>query len=151
MSGVAWVIQLEESAGPTIWVTGVVTLCCIGIGIVAFFVGEKGITKSDWISFATALVIIPVWIFAGSPLFALILVMLIELLNYYPTVRKSYQKPYEEDIISWSLSGLRWACATLAVTSFSFNSMAYPLFITICEIGLVAYLLYRRKMVSKAL
>ncbi len=151
MSGVAWIIQLGESAGPTIWVTGVVTLCCIGIGISAFFVGEKRITKSDWASFMMALAIIPVWVYVASPLLALILVMLIELLNYYPTVRKSYQKPYEEDIISWSLSGLRWACATLAVTNFSFNAIGYPLFITICEIGLVAYLLYRRKIVSKVL
>lgn len=151
MSGIAWAIQVQNDAGPTIWVTGVVTLFCIGIGIAAIWYGEKNITKSDWISFFIALSVIPIWLMTNNPYWAIVLVLMIELLNYYPTVRKSYFKPWEEDIVSWSLSALRWFFATLAVTTISFEALAYPLFITTCEVLFVAYLVIRRKSLQKVI
>ncbi len=149
MSGIAFIIQIQNLAGPTLWVTGVVTFFCIGIGVLAIFKGEKRITKSDWISFILALVAIPAWLLTSEPLLALAIVLIIELLNYYPTIRKSYTQPWDEDLTSWALSALRWLFASLAVSHITLGSLLYPAFITACEIGLVAYLIWRRNALKR--
>ncbi len=151
MSGIAFIIQFKDLAGPASWVTGVVTLFCIGIGILAIFKGEKTITKSDWISFALAISAIPVWLLTSEPLLAVFVIVLIELLNYYPTIRKSYKRPWDEDLLSWALSALRWFFASLAVSHITLESLLYPAFITACEISTVIYLVWRRKVLTKDL
>ncbi len=145
MAGIAAAIQYKAEAGPAVWVTGFVAVVCIGIGIAAVFHGEKRITRSDWASFFLALIVIPIWLSTKNAALALCLVLLIEILNYYPTVRKSYAKPQEEDALSWGISSLRWFCATLAAEQISPDTVLYPLFIALCESGIVAYLLWRRR------
>lgn len=145
MSGIAFVLQWMSDAGPSLWVTGVVALSCSAIGILAVFKGERDITRSDWWTFLAGLAIIPVWLATQEPRAALALVLLIELLGYYPTVRKSYNKPHEEDLFSWFLSALRWAAAALAVSNVSVLSLTYPLFIATFEFGFVLYLYIRQQ------
>lgn len=103
---------------------------------------------TDWISFILALFIIPMWLISKQSVVAIILIVAIELLTYYPTIRKSYSKPWEEDILSWSLSALRWILATLAVSNITLNTIFYPAFIAACEISIVVYFIWRRRLVN---
>ncbi len=50
LAGIAFWVQYGADAGPTIWVTGMVAVFCIGIGVLSIFLGEKEITRTDWIS-----------------------------------------------------------------------------------------------------
>lgn len=150
MSGIAFFIQLFDHAGPGVWTTGVVALSCAAISLIAFYRGTRDITLSDWASFLVGLAIIPVWIVTKNPLVALALVLLIELFGYYPTVRKSYQRPFEEDLMSWSLSALRWFAAVLAVDSITTQSLLYPIFIAACETAFVVFLFWRVRVLRRS-
>ena len=55
------VAQFQLGGGPSAWVLLVVAVTCFFIAFVALFVGEKDITKSDWLSFIGALCAIPIW------------------------------------------------------------------------------------------
>lgn len=151
MSGIAAVIQYIDNAGPTLWVTAVVAASCAFISILALYRGERHITRSDWAAFLAGLAIIPVWLVTKEPLTALLLVLMIEIFGYFPTVRKSWSKPQEEDLVSWALSGARWLCATLAVTSLSPLSLAYPLFLTVTETAFVLFLFIRQRQLRARL
>lgn len=148
MSGIAFAIQWIDGAGPGLWTTGVVVASCALISLLALKYGEKDITRDDWVTFIAGLVIIPVWLVTESPLTALILVLLIEVLGYYPTLRKSYHKPQEEDLFSWFLSALRWVAASLAVSNITVLSLLYPVFIAVFELGFVLYLMLRLRQIK---
>lgn len=151
MAGAAFVVQYQENAGPGLWPMGIVTLFCLIIGIVAIRQGEVEFTRSDWASLILMLLLLPVWLATGDALLALWLILVIELLNYYPTVRKSYSQPWHEDVFSWFISALRWTCAALAVSNITLPAILYPAFVAIFEFGFVIYLLIRCRMVSAKL
>lgn len=148
MSGIAFFIQLFDHAGPGIWTTGVVAFSCAAISGLAVVRGSRDITRGDWLAFLAGLAIIPIWAATETPFAALALVLLIELFGYYPTARKSYLRPFEEDLFSWFLSALRWAAAALAVSNITALSLLYPVFIAVCETAFVLYLFWRQRVVS---
>ncbi len=83
------------------------------------------------------------------PTVAILLVLVNELLCYYPTVRKCYLKPEEENVASWLLAALRWICATIAVSHVTFNAIVYPAFDALCDTLVVLYIVYRKKAVGR--
>lgn len=67
---------------------------CFFISFIALFVGEKNITKSDWLAFIGALIAIPVWQITNDPFLAIIVIIIIDSLSFYPTIRKSWNDPW---------------------------------------------------------
>src|SRR3989338_9631999 len=55
LTGIAFFAQIAKGGGAGAWVTGFSAIICFCIAVLAFFYGEKQITKSDWFSFAGAL------------------------------------------------------------------------------------------------
>lgn len=57
------------------------------ITVASFKYGEKTLTRSDWISFVAALLVIPLWALTKNAALAAILISVIDGLGYYPTYR----------------------------------------------------------------
>lgn len=147
--GIGTFTQFQLDGGYSIWVLGVVSFTCFFIAAISLFVGEKNITKSDWFAFIAALTAIPVWQATDDPMLAILIIIAIDILTYYPTIRKSWLSPWDEPPKSYFWAGLRYFLALFAITEPSFQTLCYPFFLMASDWGFALYLLWRRRVLSK--
>ncbi|MAY99272.1 MAG: hypothetical protein CMH32_01955 [Micavibrio sp.] len=143
--------QYQLDGGPSVWALAVVATGCFTFSTVALFMGKKNIRRSDWVAFIGALFAIPVWQATQSPLAALAIVAVIDILSLYPTLRKTWEDPSTEPAFSWFLSGLRYFFTLFAVPEPTIMSLAYPFFLMTCDWLIPAVVIFRRNMLKKAL
>jgi hypothetical protein len=118
------------------------------IFLLSLFKGEKNITRTDWLAFISALFIIPFWYFTRNALWAVILATLIDASAYYPTFRKAWIKPHEEDFILYASDNVRWLFALLAMGDYSTTTLLYPIFCMISN-GAIAVMIFWRRHLQK--
>jgi len=147
LMGIVFFAQMEKGAGAGGWVTGFSAAACLVIAILSITRGEKHITRSDWLALVGALITIPVWRITHDPLWAVILATAIDAMAYYPTFRKSYAKPYEENVPTYTIDTFKWIVALFALGSYSTTTMLYPLFLLGANSCLVGMILWRRSIV----
>ena len=143
--------QVSLNGGPSTWVLIFIAATCFFIAALALFVGEKNITKSDWFAFCGALLAIPVWIYTEDPVWGIVVIIIIDFLSFYPTIRKSWHDPWGEPPISYFWGGLRYFLTLFAVAPFAIETLAYPFFLMVTEWGFALYVLYRRRILTKKL
>jgi len=107
--------------------------------------GEKNITKSDIVILIAALMAISIWWFLNNPILAVLFVSIIDMIGYIPTFRKSYNKPYTEDALSWGLFTITNVFAILALANYNLLTLSYLIAISSANIILLIFLLVRRK------
>ena len=148
INAIAFFAQISAGGGPGSWVSGVVTLECLAVALLALRWGEKDITKLDWLCLMGAFMGIVLWRITNEPLTAIVFVTITDGLAAIPTFRKSYWKPDEETASSYVLGALRSLIALPALTIFNFTTALYPAFVALVDIALVALLLVRRKQLK---
>ncbi|MEM0967003.1 MAG: hypothetical protein AAGJ81_12715 [Verrucomicrobiota bacterium] len=146
ISLIATVAQFHLGGGPSAWVLGAKAVVSLYIAFVSLFIGEKRITKSDWIAFLSALVIIPIWLWAKSPLTAILLVMCIDFLSFLPTYRKSWRKPWSEPPVSYFWAGLRYFLTLFAIPEPTFATLLFPAFLLASDWVFMIFLIWRRRV-----
>jgi hypothetical protein len=142
---IVFIGQLIDQGGFGTWVTGFTACAVLIIFIFGIFKGEKNITKGDWASLLAALFTIVIWILTSEPLIAIILVTIIDILAFYPTIRKTILKPHEETLTLYLLSGIKWILAILALQNYSFVTLLYPVYLVLINGLFVTLLLVYRK------
>jgi len=115
-------LQLHGGAGVATWVTAAAGLLCVGVVILSIRQGKKDITLSDTITAILSLIAIAFWLIIDQPIISIILVVIADLLAFYPTVRKSWNKPYEETLSLYTTNTLRFTLALLAVETYTILS-----------------------------
>lgn len=150
IAAIAFFAQDSDDAGPGAWAMGFTAVSCLVIAALAAHCGEKHITRSDWLSFVGALLAIPLWYVTQDPLWALVLVTAIDSCGYYPTFRKSWNKPRDENIIVYVMDATKFVLALLALEHYSVVTVLSPLFVSVVETALVMMILMRRVMLDKA-
>ena len=146
LTWIAFTGQILNKGGAGAWVTGFTALVCLTIFFLALKKGEKNITSSDKLSLLGAGFALLLWYVTSDPLFSVILVIIIDALGgFYPTFRKSYNKPQEETIITYFLSGLKFAIALMALQSYSIITYLYPIFLVLINWTFVVMLIIRRR------
>ena len=145
LTGIAFFAQISKGAGVGAWVTGLTSVLCLLIAVIALFRGEKIITKVDWISFVAAFFGIILWVFTDSPLAAVIVVSIVDLLGFVPTFRKSYHRPFQESPWPFGLGSLKFGISLFALESFNLTTALYPATLVISNGIFVIMLLIRRQ------
>lgn len=115
-------LQIKGGAGPATWVTAAAGLLCLGVVGLSLKEGKKDITTSDTITAILSLVAIGFWLIAKQPIISIILVVLADMLAFFPTVRKSWNQPYAETLSLYATNALRFALALLAVEHYTILS-----------------------------
>ena len=144
LAAIGFAAQAAKGAGPGAWGNGAGAFACFSITIIALFKGEHGITRSDWITFVAALPAIPCWIVTHDPLYAVMLISVIDVLAYYPTFRKSYSRPHEEAIIIHLVGALKYIVSLCAIVQWSLTTWLYPAVIAVTSLLLTLMLVIRR-------
>lgn len=147
LTGVAFIIQARN--GEDIWWFGALaasTLVCAIIFLLSLKYWEKHITSSDKLSLVGSLILIAFWLTTQDDLLALILICLIDIFSFYPTWRKSWKKPKEENTSMYSLSSLKSLLSIFALQNPILVNWLYPLFLVLINFSFALYLVWRRKI-----
>lgn len=150
LTGIAFVGQIADYAGPGAWVTGFTAFICVAIAAIAAVRGERDIARLDWFALAGVGIALLVWFLTSGPLLSVILITIIDNVGFVPTLRKSYYRPAEETMSTFVLSGLKWVLGLFALEHLSVTTALFPLSIVIASWLFVVMLLVRRRQLAHA-
>jgi hypothetical protein len=142
---IGFIAQNADGAGAGAWVTGASALICFIIAGLAVFKGTFSPTKSDWYAFIGSLLAIPVWLVTDNPVYAVLLITVIDILAFYPTIRKAYHFPNEELLFTYTLSGIKFILAFIALENISLTTAFYPGSLIVMNGLFITMVLWRRK------
>lgn len=146
IAGIGFAAQLADHAGPGAWAMGMTTMACATNAILALKFGEKNITRSDTVALAVSLAAIVPWVLTHDPLWSVILISLIDVVAFYPTLRKSWHKPWEENLSSYNIANLKMGLSVLAITNLSLTTALYPCVVFVVNAAFVIMCLARRRI-----
>ncbi|MEI8129996.1 MAG: hypothetical protein WCG55_00640 [bacterium] len=136
-------------AGVGSWVTFAVSVICIFIFLLSFKYGEKKITISDIAFLLLSFVALFLWIVVKQPVWSVVLVVLTDVLGFVPTIRKSWDKPYEETLFTWEMTAFRHGLSIFALQKFNILTMLYPVTWVIVNALFSIFLIIRRKQIGQ--
>lgn len=148
LSGIGYFAQLHDKAGPGAWALAITALFSLMIVLLCLKYGEKTITKGDKIALGASLTAILPWLLTKDPLGSVILISIIDIVAFYPTIRKSWMKPGEEHLGAYNLANLKFVLSFFAMSAFTLNTMLYPTVIVLANGAFVVMCLIRRRQLS---
>lgn len=149
LTGIAFFAQISDNAGPGAWMMLATALSCATTAILSIKYGEKSRTKSDKIALISSLSAIIPWLLTKDAVLSVVMISLIDGVAMLPTIRKSWEKPYSENLPTYWLANLKNAIALLALTNFSITTSLYLISIMIVNTALIVVCVYRRRFVSR--
>ncbi|NOS67079.1 MAG: hypothetical protein HOO67_01795 [Candidatus Peribacteraceae bacterium] len=142
---IVFATQVAGGAGPGAWLFAVEILGCSTVFCWALAYGEKGYTSSDWIALTLALLSLVSWITTKTLMPSVILITLVEVFGFFPTFRKSFDKPFEESAVVYALSPPKCLISLFAIEHYALTTTLYPIAIIILNTGFVTMLWIRRR------
>ncbi len=141
-------LQIKGGAGMASLVTAAAGLLCIGVIVLSLKHGKRDITISDTITATLALIAIIFWLVIDKPVLSIILAVSADLLAFYPTVRKSWNKPYTETLSLYVTNTVRFAMALLAAKNYTVLAILWPAVWVVANGAFSIMLVIRRRQYS---
>lgn len=121
------IAQWTDGAGIGAWPIAVSGLLTFGVAFLALARSpDRSIVKLDWIFLALALAALPLWFFTSTALSAVIVLTIVDLLGFGPSIRKAYQRPAEENATFFAVAALRNGCVIAALENYSWTTILFP-------------------------
>lgn len=140
--------QMSADAGAGAWVTGVTAATCLAIFFLAISKGDTGLTILDWILLSLALCSFVLLFTVDDKAIALLITLFATMLGFTMTFKKAYRKPDEETAKTFMLNAIKFLPGILALSSFSFLTVAYPLVALLGNAALAIFIWVRRKQLA---
>lgn len=142
--------QLAGGAGFGAWAIGISGLITIYIAWLAWWKrADTVITKTDWVFLVVALSALPLWFFTANPLWAVVILTLVDLLGFGPTLRKAYIEPHRESAAFFAGAALRNLLVVLAVETFSLTTVLFPATVGLACVAVALLLVGRRRQLAR--
>ena len=148
LAGIAFGGQIVGGSGPGAWLMGIISFMCFTIFLMSLKKGTKDIQVIDWVSLGGALLAMIMWIVTKTPLLSVILITATDILAFFPTIRKSFSRPYEETILTYLINTLKFILGILATNNYSVITVLYPIYLIFANGLFVLYLHIRRKQIG---
>ena len=129
------------------WVTFSLVLILILIIALSFKYGTKDVKAIDILMLIIALAAIPLWLIVDQPALSAVILTLIGVVGFIPTVRKSWKKPHTETISAYVLSAIRHVFSILALVEYNITTVFFPATWIVVFIFFSTMLVTRRKSV----
>jgi len=144
--------QGDADGGAGAWAVGVSGAISLVIAALAYAKrADVGITASDWAFFLAAMSSLPVWYLTADPLGAVIVLTVVDLLGFGPTLRKVHASPYSESAGFFALFLVRNLLVIVALESYSAATVLYPALVALGCAGIIAVILWRRRSMGPEL
>ncbi|MEJ2443559.1 MAG: hypothetical protein P8Y42_08890 [Exilibacterium sp.] len=147
-TSIVFFAQVEAKGGIGAWPIGVSGAITAFIALLAFIKhSDISITKMDWVFFLSALASLPFWYLTSNPQWAVLVLTIVDLLGFGPTIRKAYDSPYQENIPFFMLFMARNMFTLLALESYSLTTILFPLSVGVACLFLLIMVVYRRRVI----
>lgn len=144
--------QLQADGGIGAWPIGVSGFITLYVAFLAYLKrGDASSTVLDWWFLAAALASLPLWYLTQDPLWAVIILTVVDVLGFGPTARKAYHHPFEESRAFFLLIILRNACAIIALEAYSLATVLFPFVMALACVLLLAMMQYRRLRLAQSI
>lgn len=144
---IVFLAQLEDHGGVGAWPIGVSGVITIFIALLAYVKrADIVVTRIDWLFFVSAISSLPIWYFTADPLLAVVVLTVVDVLGFGPTVRKTYANPYSESLLFFALFAARNFIVILALENYSVTTVLFPAVIAIACVLLITMIMYRRRV-----
>jgi len=143
IQGVGVLAMLEGGASFGSMGLAVGTLLTFVIFLLSFKYGTRNITKIDTALLLACLVIIVVWLNQEDPLWAVVLVSLVDTIAYIPTYRKTYLNPQTETLFSYVMWVIANILSIMAMAHYSLVTMLYIGTLTVTDFLMVLLLTFK--------
>jgi hypothetical protein len=148
ITGIVGLVQLLNGGGYGAYFTLWVSFVSFVRVFIAIPYGEKNITLSDKIALLFCLLSVVLWQLTDNPMLSILIVTLIDVVAFYPTLRKSYLKPHEENLISFVLMTFTMSIGFFALETYSVLTLFYPVTIVSCLLFSSLFLIVRRSQLG---
>jgi hypothetical protein len=148
-TGIAFLAVLAERGGAGAWPIGFSCVVTLFVAALAYIKrADVSITRADWLFFIAALAAIPVWWMADDPLWAVVLITVIELLGFGPTFRKCWHQPHSESMTFLAILIARNVLIVAALERHLLTTLLFPVAMAAACGLLITIMLWRRPHVA---
>lgn len=145
-----FVAQLTDHGGAGAWPIGVSGVITMLIACLAFIKrADITITRMDCLFFCLAVSAIPMWYLTSDPLWAVVVMTIVDLLGFFPTFNKVYLDPDSEPLSFVILFLIRNILVILALEHYSMTTVLFPAVIGLACLCLSLLIILRRSHTSK--
>lgn len=148
-TAVVFLAQLTSGAGVGAWPVGISSLITFFIAFLALnTTADKSIVTLDWLFLGLAFSALPLWLYTSSALSAVIVLTIVNLFGFGPSLRKAYALPFEENAMLFGVSAIRNGFVLAALEHYSWTTVLFPAAVAIACILFVGLILFRRRIVT---
>jgi hypothetical protein len=143
----AFAVAYHSGGGWGAWVIGLSAVISFIVATLAYIKrADVTISYADIMFFIAALAAMPLWWLAHDPVWAVLLLTLIELLGFAPTFSKAWHAPYSESITFLVLLILRNTLIIFALAHYTLSTVLFPAAAELACLMLVILMLWRRRI-----
>lgn len=140
--------QIADGGGIGAWPIGLSGVITAYVATLAWLRrADLEITRSDGAFLVGALSALPVWWVTSDPLWAVVILTVVDLSGFGPTARSAYHRPHEEQLRFFALAAVRNALVIAALEHHSVTTVLFPAAVGLGCLALVALLVVRRRRV----
>jgi hypothetical protein len=144
-TSVAFLAQWVRGAGPGSWVTATTSVVCFIISGLSFFKNRWELSWSDGISATLTVSALFAFFYAKSAMYAAIFATSADVAGYFPSIKKGWQKPFNDSVSSFTLNSVKFIPAIFALESYSLATCLLPITLVFMNGGVATLLLIRRQ------
>lgn len=104
--------------------------------------GEGWKNKNNFKYLIFSVIAIILWQIYKSPLVGLIFNLMADFMAFVPTIKKSFSRPWTEDLLTWCLFAIGGIINLFAIKEWRFDIFIYPIYILLAEGGVATLLLW---------
>lgn len=128
-------------ASNTLWLIVFPVIAQFIIAILSLKYGKGGWSFFDRACLMGASLSLTLWLGLKSPMSAIVLTLVTDLLGALPTVKKSYYEPETEDLLTWILYVIASILNLLAIEQWSLAILLPPMYVLFINITILSLLL----------
>lgn len=138
-------LQFQSNAGPGMYATLFSAIVATMILSIGYRHKDNMITGFDKICLVLSLASLTTWLVIKQPVMATALIIITASVSFMPTIRKSWIAPNTETLLSYVINFFRFGVSIMALNSYTFITLGFPVAWMILNGLFVMLLLYRRK------
>lgn len=144
VSGITLFGQIVKGAGIGALPTAVAEAFTIGIFIFSLRYGFKNVIKTDNYFLAAALLGLVPWLITRDPTISVVIAVVIDLVAFTPTIRKTWVRPASETPILYGANVLRHVLTLLSLQSYNIATTLHSIAMITTNSTMTSIILFKK-------
>ncbi len=155
LTGVGYLVQIQEGAASGSWVMGFTSIFCFLVGGLSMYKKRwrmADFSKWDWGALVAGLLLFVFYLssktLSWGPFLSAILATSADVVLYIPIFRRTWSHPVKETATAYGLNSLKFIPSLFAMGAYSIATCLYPATLIVVNASVVVWLVWRRRMVA---